>query len=464
MNRNDHIQPRSPMSAVELRSAAALAGIYFLRMFGLFLILPVFSLYGSRLQGATPFLTGLAMGAYGLTQMVFQVPFGMLSDRLGRKPVITGGLILFAGGSVVAALSNHIVWVILGRALQGAGAISSAVMALAADLTREEQRTKAMALIGVSIGLAFAGAFVAGPALDAAAGLHGLFWMAAAMALGAIVVLYAAVPQPVQSRFHRECEAEPGQLRAILLQPDLLRLNMGILFLHATLTASFVALPITLRDDLGLAGAEHWKLYLPALVVSVALLLPLLRLADRGTRGKEIFLCAIAALAVALVGLALSDGMGPPLFAMVVLFFTAFNYLEASLPALVSQVAPAEHRGTALGLYAMSQFLGTFIGGALGGGLFGVAGVTGVFSLGAVLALAWLVIAARMTMPRRLRTQLLHVGSLEGADATALATRIRAVDGVAEAVVDGDEGVAYVKVDAERIDWKALQNLVPARE
>ncbi len=452
------------MSTVELRAAASLSAIYLLRMFGLFLIVPVFSLYATRLAGATPLLTGLALGAYGLTQALFQIPFGSLSDRLGRKPVIAAGLVVFAIGSATAALSHHILGVILGRGLQGVGAISAAVMALAADLTREEQRTKVMACIGITIGLAFTGALVMGPVLDARVGLQGLFWISVLLALAALAVLFLAVPDPEQSTFHRECEPQLSHLRAILAHPGLLRLDAGIMLLHMSFTASFVALPIALRSDAGLASADHWQVYLPALLISLLVMAPFLRLADRGTQGKAIFLGAIGLLGCAELGLFFVHNGYAPLLLLVALFFSGFNFLEAHLPALVSRVAPADRRGTALGIYAMSQFLGTFIGGALGGWLLGKLGIAGVFAFCTMITALWFLIASRTRLPRHLSNHMIKVGQLSGTEAGTLAGKLCGLAGVAEAVVVCEDGIAYLKIDRDRLDWDALRALLPARE
>ncbi len=465
MTQNDEPDYAERMSRGERRAAAALAAIYFLRMFGLFLILPVLALYAGHLPGATPFLIGLALGAYGLTQALFQVPFGMLSDRYGRKPVIVAGLLLFAAGGAVAALSGHVLGVILGRALQGTGAIAAAVMALAADQTREEQRAKAMAVIGVTIGFAFLSAFVAGPALDAVIGLRGLFWTAAALALISIAVLCWVVPKPQHSAFkectvhHRECEPESRDLRGLLGQPALLRINAGIFLLHAILTATFVALPVTLRDGLGLASAQHWQVYLPVILASAATVFPLVRLAERPGRGKTVFIGAIATLAGAELVLAGSVPSLALVAAMVLLFFVAFNYLEASLPTLVSRLAPAAHRGTALGAYAMAQFVGTFLGGAAGGWLFGKLGAAGAYGLGAVLGMVWLIVARTMGMPRPLSNHIIRVGRVSPSQAQELTARLLAVAGVSEAVVAPEDGVAYLKVDRWALDRQALTAL-----
>ncbi len=270
----------------ERRAAVSLAGIFSLRMLGMFMILPVFALYTDKIAGATPTLIGLAIGAYGITQALLQIPFGLLSDRLGRKPVIAAGLVLFALGSVIAATSTSIYGIILGRVIQGAGAIPSVVMALAADLTREEQRTKAMAIIGISIGMSFSVALVAGPVLDHWVGISGIFWLTAVLACVGIAVLYLIVPQPAVSSVHRDAQPVPAQFLSVLRDRELLRLDFGILILHMILTASFTVLPLVLRDELGLASAHHWYIYLPALLLSIAAMVPFIIIAERHRRMK----------------------------------------------------------------------------------------------------------------------------------------------------------------------------------
>ncbi len=444
------------MTSGERRAAVTLAGIFSLRMLGLFMILPVFALYAEELEGATPALMGLAIGAYGMTQALLQIPFGLLSDRLGRKPVIAAGLLLFALGSVVAALSTSIHGIILGRALQGSGAIAAAVMALAADLTREEQRTKAMAVIGMSIGLSFSVALLAGPVLDHWIGISGIFWLTAVLACLAIAMLYLLVPNPVISRPHRDAEPVPGQFLAVLRDTELLRLDFGILTLHMVLTATFTVLPLILRDGLGLASAVHWKFYLPVLVLSVAAMIPFIIYAERRRRLKPVFLGAILTVTLALFGMAFWHAQLVHVALLIFLFYVGFNLLEATLPSLISKLAPPDSKGTAMGFYSSSQFFGAFLGGAIGGWLQGRAGVAGVFLFAGAATSAWLLVAASMRSPRYLTTHLIQVGRMDAQRARLLAQRFTQVRGVAEAVVIGDEGVAYLKVDIHALDEDAL--------
>jgi len=423
------------------------------------MILPVFSLYGDILEGATPLLIGVAIGAYGLTQALLQVPFGLLSDRIGRKPVIAGGLMLFIVGSVIAALSSDIYGVIIGRALQGSGAIAAAVMALTADLTREEHRTKAMAIIGMSIGLSFTVALVAGPVLNGWIGLSGIFWVTAALAGTGLIMLLTTVPTPAHSRVHRDAELVPAQLSQVISDGQLLRLDAGILLLHMIMTALFVAMPLVLRDVLGIDGQHHWTVYLPVLLLSVIAMVPFMLFAERKRRVRLVFTGAVVVLCLSQLGLVVSGGHAVSVVVFLFVFFTAFNYLEASLPSLVSRVAPADKKGTALGVYTSAQFLGAFLGGTLGGWCLGQYGVSGVFAITSVMGALWIAVTLGLRDPRYLRNVLLQVGPCDEDGAAQLAARLAGVSGVAEAVVLAEEGVAYLKVECEDFDLDTLQHL-----
>ena len=435
------------MSRLERRAALSLSGVYALRMLGLFMILPVFALYADQLAGVTPALTGLAIGVYGITQALLQIPAGLLSDRIGRKPVIIGGLLLFALGSVVAALADSIYIVILGRALQGAGAIAAAIMALTADLTREAQRIKAMALIGMSIGLSFAAALILGPLLYEWVGVPGIFWGTALLALGGILVVAFIVPRPRVTAIHREAEAIPAQFGRVLRNPELLRLDFGILVLHTILTASFVVLPLVLRDAIGLAAVDHWKLYLPVLAGSVLAMIPFILLAGRGGLLKPVFLGAVVVLGLAEFGLYLIFPTLASVVVLLIVFFTAFNLLEAMLASLVSRVAPGDCRGTAMGFYSSAQFFGAFLGGLLGGLVQGRFGLPAVFLFAALAVVAWLVVALPMQPPRKLSSHIYKVEVADQAGADRLSRELAGLAGVAEAVVIPEDGLAYLKVD-----------------
>ncbi|WP_440998049.1 MFS transporter [Arhodomonas sp. SL1] len=387
-----------PMSGPERRATAGLAGIFGLRMLGLFLIMPVFTLYADELAGATPLLIGLAIGAYGLTQALLQIPMGVLSDRWGRRPVILAGLAVFAVGSVVAALSTGIWGVIGGRALQGAGAIAAAVMALAADNTREQQRTKSMAIIGISVGLAFMLALIVAPAVAGAFGLSGVFWLTAALAALAVVLLLAVVPRPAGRSHDRDIR--PGSVRAVLRDRDLLRLDASVLLLHLIMTAQFVVLPVVISEAAGLAPAAHWRLYVPVMVVSALLMFPAIGVGEAKRVMHRLVLVAVAVLIAGEVALADMGLVGPwPLAAALVVYFTAFNVLEASLPSLVSRFAPEAARGAALGVFSTAQFAGAFLGGVIGGAVYGSHGPEGVFLTCAGVGVLWLVLARGLRPP-----------------------------------------------------------------
>ncbi len=389
----------NPMSPQERRSVASLALLYMTRMLGLFMVLPLLALYAADMPGATPFLLGLALGAYGLTQALLQVPLGWLSDRVGRKPVIVAGLLLFGLGSVVAAQADTVGGIVLGRVLQGAGAIASTLMALLADLTREEQRTKAMALVGISIGLAFALAMVLGPLLAARGGLPTVFWFTALLALAGIALVLLRVPAPAAQP---AISARPGRggdlLGRSLFDSALARLYFGVFTLHFVLMACFLVVPGMLETGAGVDRAHHWQVYLPVLLLSLAGMAVLMRTAERGGRPRTALLVGIGCivLALALFGLAAGEWL---LYTGLWLFFVGFNYLEATLPSAVSKTASVEGRGTAMGLFSTSQFLGAFAGGAVGGWLLQAAGVWALGAACLLLTALWGVGVLRAPRP-----------------------------------------------------------------
>ena len=447
------------MTATERRAAFWLASVFSLRMLGLFMILPVFALYAEHLRGNTPALAGLAIGIYGFSQALFQIPFGFLSDHYGRKRMIYIGLLIFAAGSMVAALADSIHGVILGRALQGGGAVSAAVMALAADLTREEHRIKVMAMIGITIGLSFAGSMILGPVLNSWIGVPGIFWLTSLFALLGIAVVRFQVPDPVSSRVHRDAEPVASQFGRVLLDGQLLRLNFGIFTLHLLLTATFVAVPLALRDA-GLPSNQHWEIYLLALLFSIVVMVPLIIVAEKYRQLKVVFVGAILTLVTTEFGLLNLHDTVLEIAALLLVFFSAFNLLEATLPSLIAKMAPPDAKGTAMGIYSSSQFLGAFAGGAIGGWLRGLLGLKGVFAFTTFGAIAWLLVAWNMANPRYLSSYLLNVGDLDEVEAQLLASRLSEVQGVAEAVVVAAEGVAYLKVDRHVLDEIALRELV----
>ena len=445
---------------LEKRSISGLSTIFAMRMLGLFMILPVFSLAAGQYRDSSPMLIGLAIGAYGLTQALLQIPFGILSDHIGRKRVITIGLLLFAVGSVVAALADSIYMVIAGRLLQGSGAIAAAIMALTADLTRDEHRTKAMASIGISIGLSFSIALAAGAALESWIGLSGIFWATALLSLIGIAILHLWVPTPTRLVNHRDIEPVPQQFFNVFRNADIMRMVISIMILHCLLTISFFALPITLLEHAGLAKDQHALAYLPVLILAFISMVPFIIIAEKQRKMKPIFIGAIVILIIAQLGWSqLSSSLTGMLFCLW-LFFTAFNILEASLPSLMSKLSPLANKGTAMGIYSSAQFMGAFIGGTLGGMIFSKFNVSGVFITGAALTLIWLMIILPMKPPRHLSTRILHISSLTKNNVNGFAQRLNEVNGVVETIIVVEEHIAYVKFSPDEININDLDSFI----
>ncbi len=459
------------MNAIELRASVSLAGIFSLRMLGMFVILPVFAIYAEELRdGDNLTLVGVALGAYGLTQAILQIPFGWLSDRHGRKPVIYAGLALFALGSFVAAAADSIYVVILGRIVQGAGAISAAAIAMIADLTREEHRTKAMAMVGAMIGLTFALSLVVSPWLNSVIGVPGIFALTGVLALAAMLVVYALVPDVPPGITHtpqvrdEKTHAPHRRDRAMRLgelsrDPQLARLNFGIFTLHAVLMALFIVVPLALRDA-GLAVDHHWQIYLPVMLGSFVLMLPPIFAAERYGHVRGVFIGAIALLLAGQLSMPwLLGGIGP-ITLFLLIFFTAFNVLEANLPSLVSKFAPPGAKGAAIGIYSSIQFFGTFVGAACGGFLYQQFGAQGVFVFDALLLAAWLICAFGMKAPGRILTRVYTIPLLDSRQVRALVERLAAQPGVREVQLADGERTAYLKIDAAGFDEQHVLRMI----
>lgn len=457
----DGVATADKMTPVEMRATVSLASIYGLRMFGMFSILPIFAIYASTLPGnPSSLMIGLALGAYGLTQAMFQLPFGMASDKFGRKPMIYLGLSIFAIGSMVAALAMNIEGVIIGRSIQGAGAVSAVVTALLADLTRDENRTKAMATIGATIGIAFAISLVGGPLLNQWIGVPGIFAMTALLTLAAIAVVKFVVPDPVHSHYHSDASAAPAKLKDVLKNTQLLRLNFGIFALHAAQMAMFVVVPFAIVKSSGMHENQHWMIYLPVLLASFVLMVPAIIYAEKQAKMKQVFVGAIAIMFVAQLMFSASIQHFWGIVTSLTLYFIAFNVLEASLPSIISKMAPAAAKGTAMGVYNTAQSLGVFVGGALGGYLSHKLGFASVFIFCSAMMFLWLILAYSMQAPPAVRTKMYSmdeaVAELTRDQADALKNKLIRLAAVIEAVVLPEERTVILKIDKTQ-DWDENQ-------
>ncbi|MCP1207126.1 MFS transporter [Pantoea sp. B550] len=446
------------MTPVELRATWGLGTVFSLRMLGMFMVLPVLTTYGMALQGASETLIGLAIGIYGLAQAIFQIPFGLLSDRIGRKPLIVGGLLLFVLGSVIAACTDSIWGIILGRALQGSGAIAAAVMALLSDLTREQNRTKAMAFIGISFGVTFAIAMVVGPVVTHALGLHALFWMIAILASLGIVITLLVVPSASNHVLNRESGMVKGSFRKVMANPRLVKLNIGIFCLHVLLMSSFVALPGQF-EQAGFPAPEHWKVYLSTMLIAFAGVVPFIIYAEVKRRMKRVFVGCVGMIVIAEIVLWGAEGHFWTLVVGVQLFFFAFNLMEAILPSLISKESPAGYKGTAMGIYSTSQFLGVAVGGSMGGWVFGHFDAQTVFLVGAMVAAAWLFVSMTMQEPPYVSS--LRIVLSDAALAVPnLEQRLKAQKGVNSVFIVPEEKSAYIKIDSKVTSRPELEALL----
>ena len=444
------------MNKLERRTALSLAAVYAVRMLGLFMILPVLPLYAENFEEATPFLIGLAIGIYGLTQATFQIPLGLMSDRFGRKRIIIAGLLIFAIGSVVSALSDNIYSIIIGRAIQGMGAIAAATMALAADLTEENNRAKVMASIGMTIGVAFAVAMVVGPLINDWYGLSGIFWITALLALVGIGLVAFVVPTPKKLFHHRDAGVMSDYLLPAIKNANLLRMNIGVFILHMVMTANFTVLPLLFKNQMNIESASHWKIYLPVFALSFIFALPLIIIAEKYQKIKPLLIGTVATLILAQLGLSFGLETSYLLLASFLMFFISFNFLEAIQPSLVAKYSSVSNKGTAMGIFSTWQFMGIFVGGITGGFLLEHNSQSAVFLFGGCAALVWLAAAISLPKPHFYKSQLVKLSPLMLQDSQATTIALYEVKGIKEVAIAIEEGVAYLKVDKKELDETAL--------
>lgn len=446
------------LNSIEKKASVSLAAVFGMRMIGLFMILPVFAIYGVHLTGYSPIWLGLAIGAYGFTQALLQIPMGMLSDKFGRKPVIVGGLIIFCFGSLVAALSDTVYGVVLGRALQGMGAIASATLALAADLSREEQRPKVMATIGMFIGLSFAAAMVLGPLVAGSYGLSGLFYLTAILAIVGIGLVIFVVPNSINVAPKGDHVAIWVKVFKLAKHPELFRLNSGVFILHLALTAMFVSLPLML-ENVGFSVDQHWQLYLPTLLFSFAIMVPFMIWAIKKNKEKLVFCAAIFLMMSSVLLLWIEHSHLYLMVTFVVMFFTGFNYLEATMPSTLSRIAPAGDKGSAMGVYSSSQFFGAFFGGVAGGMLQSHFDLASVFLFSAIVLGIWFLLAQSMKQVKKSKSISFNVDFTDEAHAVELASQLDHFPGVIESTIVYSDSVAYLKVDDKIADLTKIKAL-----
>lgn len=446
------------LNNLEKRTAVSLASVFAIRMLGLFMLMPIMAIYGQSLDGVSPLWIGLAIGAYGLTQAAFQIPMGWLSDKYGRRRIIVLGLVIFAIGSVIAGLAEDIVTVTIGRAIQGMGAIASAVLALAADVTREEQRPKVMAVIGMCIGLSFSVALVLGPMVAESFGLSGVFYLTAILAIVGIIVVLTLVPSSLTKARSGEITASSGQIFSMMCNRQLLRLDFGVLVLHLMMTSMFIAIPVLFSKS-GFVVSDHWMAYLPILLLSFVFMVPMIIVAAKKSQEKPFFLFAIGLLVASSFALALNTDFAN-IIAMLFIFFIGFNFLEASLPAHVSRISPAGQKGTAMGVYSSSQFMGAFLGGITGGYVAETFGFAYLFASNAALAVLWFVFASGMVLPISSKRVSIPFDSDNKIDLESLIENICQCAGVIEATLVEDENRIYLKVDKQSYDEVSVNQLI----
>lgn len=449
--------PNNTMSALEKRTGMMLSGVYALRMLGIFLLLPVFYLYASDLPGGdNPVAVGFAFGIYGLTQAIFQLPLGMASDKFGRKKIIYLGLLVFAFGSFLSAWADDVFWLTIARALQGAGAVSAAVIALLADLTREEVRTRAMAMIGLSIGLTFSVSLILGPLLDRLIGVRGIFILTGLFILAAIAFIHFLLPNPQQLRVHEDAAANLRLFPQVFKNTELWRLNFGIFALHCAQMALFVTLPFVLEENLNFATQSHWLFYLPLTLLGIVLMVPAVIIGEKKHQLKPVLLLSVILMAFAQGIFALSvDSMWGIVLALG-LYFIGLNILEAILPSWVSKVSPAQVKGTAMGVYNTMMSLGIFSGSLIGGFVLHHYGAAHVFYFCSALMLLWVILAWFAKKPRAVRSQMFAVPPQWQGNIHTLQVALKAVPGIAEAAFSQDEHTLYLKVLVQSFDEKSL--------